>query len=322
MRGHASSGASAPCTRVQGSPREPWCPAIAGRRQGVPGDPADPAAVGRAPRSEGALPLLRRVPVTLGRAPGYCCGQERANARINLAAASPSSCTLCFCGQTKEQGQSDENVKKENRDQPRVPKIFFGTRTHKQIAQITKELRRTAYSRVRMTILSSRDHTCVHPEINTNRNEKCKELLEAKDGRSCRYYHSVQKMNEQNMLQFKLGMNQAWDIEELVGMGKRLRACAYYAARELMKEADIVFCPYNYLLDSQIRESMEINLKDQVVILDEAHNIEDCARESASYSVTEAQLMFARDEIDSMVNHNIRRSNHEPLRAVCYSLTK
>lgn len=63
-------------------------------------------------------------------------------------------------------------------------------------------------------------------------------------------------MSEQNVLQYRLGVNQAWDIEELVGLGKRLRACAYYAARELMKEADIVFCPYNYLLDSQIRESV------------------------------------------------------------------
>lgn len=67
---------------------------------------------------------------------------------------------------------------------------------------------------------------------------------------------------------------------------------------------------------------MDINLKEQIVILDEAHNIEECARESASYSVTEVQLRFARDELDSMVNNNIRKKDHEPLRAVCYSLIK
>lgn len=50
--------------------------------------------------------------------------------------------------------------------------------------------------------------------------------------------------------------SQTWDIEELVRLGKKLRACAYFAARELMEEAEIVFCPYNYLLDSQIRESV------------------------------------------------------------------
>ncbi|XP_056412675.1 Fanconi anemia group J protein [Hyla sarda] len=231
-------------------------------------------------------------------------------------------CNLCFCGYDKNQEKSDQNgKKKESGPRQKVPKIYFGTRTHKQIAQITRELRRTAYSSVRMTILSSRDHTCVNPDIHSNKNEKCRELIEAKDGPSCRYYYGAQKMSEQNILQYRLGLNQAWDIEELVGLGKKLRACAYYAARELMVEADIIFCPYNYLLDSQIRESMDISLKDQVVILDEAHNIEDCARESASYSVTDAQLLFARDEIDNMVINRIRPSDHEPLRGVCYSLT-
>lgn len=67
---------------------------------------------------------------------------------------------------------------------------------------------------------------------------------------------------------------------------------------------------------------MDINLKDQVVILDEAHNIEDCARESVSYGVTERQLQAAREELDFMVNSNIRQKHHEPLRAVCCSLIK
>lgn len=67
---------------------------------------------------------------------------------------------------------------------------------------------------------------------------------------------------------------------------------------------------------------MEINLKGQVVILDEAHNIEDSAREAVSYSVTESQLNAAREELDFMVNNNIRQKDHEHLRAVCYSLTK
>lgn len=67
---------------------------------------------------------------------------------------------------------------------------------------------------------------------------------------------------------------------------------------------------------------MDISLKGQIVVLDEAHNIEDCAREAASYTVTQAQLLFAREELDSMVTHNVRCSDHGPLRALCYSLTK
>ncbi|XP_016059147.1 PREDICTED: Fanconi anemia group J protein isoform X2 [Miniopterus natalensis] len=232
-------------------------------------------------------------------------------------------CSRCSCP-TKEGNSKDSSnaIKKDPGGKSKIPKIYFGTRTHKQIAQITRELRRTAYSGVPMTILSSRDHTCVHPEVvgNFNRNEKCMELLDGKNGKSCYFYHGVHKISDQHTLQTFQGMCKAWDIEELVSLGKKLKACPYYTARELIEDADIIFCPYNYLLDAQIRESMDINLKEQVVILDEAHNIEDCARESASYSITEVQLRFARDELDSMVNSNIRKKDHEPLQAVCCSL--
>ncbi|MEQ2194355.1 hypothetical protein XENOCAPTIV_027963 [Xenoophorus captivus] len=192
-----------------------------------------------------------------------------------------------------------------------------------------------------MTILSSRDHTCVNADVapHFNRNERCKDLLEAKDVRKetsayCNednyavnggvglpwqlYYHGVQRMREQHTLQWVHGLREAWDIEDLVTLGKRLRACSYYAARELMQGASVIFCPYNYLLDPMIRESMEIDLAGQILVLDEAHNIEDCARESASYTLELATLQSSRDELDGMVNSNIRRSKHEPLRDFCY----
>lgn len=67
-------------------------------------------------------------------------------------------------------------------------------------------------------------------------------------------------MREQRTLQWVHGLHQAWDIEELVSLGSKLRSCAYYAARELMQGASIVFCPYNYLLDPLIRESVSFIL--------------------------------------------------------------
>ena len=67
-----------------------------------------------------------------------------------------------------------------------------------------------------------------------------------------------------------------------------------------MKEADIVFCPYNYLIDPKIRHQMEIDLTDQVVVLDEGHNVEDSARDAASYSITAIQLQDAMSDLDKM----------------------
>ncbi|CAG06504.1 unnamed protein product, partial [Tetraodon nigroviridis] len=257
--------------------------------------------------------------------PGPLCWKTESNSQKAEMACSTKPCTQCSCASAKD-GAKDQNSNQ------RVPKIFFGTRTHKQITQVAHELRRTVYSRVPMTILSSRDHTCVNPEVapHSKRNELCKERLEAKDGRSCHYYHGVQKMGEQYQLQRVHGLCEAWDIEDLVSLGKRLRSCSYFAARELMMDADIVLCPYNYLLDPLIRESvsleeqleemMDINLSGQILVLDEAHNIEDCARESASFTLNYDSLLSSRDELESMIRNNIRPDKHEPLRAFCYSL--
>ncbi|XP_043910473.1 Fanconi anemia group J protein isoform X2 [Protopterus annectens] len=244
----------------------------------------------------------------------------------NASSCSPHTtvipCAICCCADSKLKGKETECAKEnENGGRQRVPKIYFGTRTHKQITQITKEMRRTAYSSVPMSIMSSREHTCIRPEVSSSvkRNEKCKELLKAtKDGQGCIYF--VQRLRDQRALQRVHGLYQAWDIEEFVKLGKKIHSCPYFSSLELMAFADIIFCPYNYLLDPQIRRCMDVDLKNQVVILDEAHNIEDCARESASCSLSEAQLSLAHEEMDSMVTYDIRRNEHESLRAVCYSL--
>lgn len=67
---------------------------------------------------------------------------------------------------------------------------------------------------------------------------------------------------------------------------------------------------------------MEIDLTGQILVLDEAHNIEDCARESASYTLDHNSLLLCRDELEGMIKNNIRKSKHELLRDFCYSLTK
>ena len=38
------------------------------------------------------------------------------------------------------------------------------------------------------------------------------------------------------------------------------QACPYYGSRELATSADIIFCPYNYLIDPSIRETVRHRL--------------------------------------------------------------
>lgn len=58
--------------------------------------------------------------------------------------------------------------------------------------------------------------------------------------------------------------------------GSQMRGCPYFATKTALVDADLVFAPYNYLVDPHIRESMRIDLTDCIVVFDEAHNIQVC----------------------------------------------
>ncbi|KAK2579739.1 hypothetical protein KPH14_011080 [Odynerus spinipes] len=181
-----------------------------------------------------------------------------------------------------------------------VPKIYYGTRTHKQLAQVVKELSRTHYKNKRMSILSSREHTCIQ-DTTKNKTELCHDLLDWKNKSKCPYYNEKNKKELASFEQLKnYGMSLPFDIEELVDLGKQAGICPYFAARNLAEHAEIVFCPYNYIIDPDIRESMKINVKNQVIILDEGHNIEDVCRGAGSASFREDDLLAAVTECETL----------------------
>ena len=59
----------------------------------------------------------------------------------------------------------------------------------------------------------------------------------------------------------KMRRGDPWDIEDLVKHGKRTMFCPYFMAKAIKNEVDIVFLPYNYLLDTNIRDQLDINIK-------------------------------------------------------------
>ncbi|CAG7719956.1 unnamed protein product, partial [Allacma fusca] len=179
-----------------------------------------------------------------------------------------------------------------------VPKIYFGTRTHKQISQITRELRKTQYRSTRSVILASRDHTCVNPLVErmSNKNEHCKELL---DGAGCGFQTNARKLGSFAQLQ-KCNVMTGYDLEDFVEAGRREKACPYFATRHLQEHADIIFCPYNYLISPSIRRSMGIELENQILIFDEAHNMEDAAREASSFTICQDEIQAAMQDFEKV----------------------
>ncbi|TGZ47264.1 Fanconi anemia group J protein homolog isoform X2 [Temnothorax longispinosus] len=187
----------------------------------------------------------------------------------------------------------------------RVPKVYYGTRTHKQIEQVVREFKKTAYRHKRMTILSSRKQTCIQ-QTKRDKNELCNELLDPRKGKTCPYYNDRSRIRGDSA--FK-SMKTPWDIEDLVSLGKSIDSCPYFGARSLMATAEIIFCPYNYILDPDIRESMQINLKGDIVILDEAHNIEDMCRDAASVNLRDDEITNAVKDCKHLLSKGHEREH-------------
>ena len=45
---------------------------------------------------------------------------------------------------------------------------------------------------------------------------------------------------------------------------------------------------------------MQIDLKNNIVVLDEAHNVEDCSRDAASFTVDIDHLVEARHDLEKL----------------------
>jgi Fanconi anemia group J protein len=194
---------------------------------------------------------------------------SRANvARVSLS-ATPMSPSLTAPPQA---------VPERKKQSKKPPLIFYATRTHAQVKKVVEELKKTRY-RPTMSVLGSRENYCINEDLaGSNRKDaECKRLINA-DPPLCLYKGRADKVADHKSLRRRV-----WDIEDLATLGRKEQGCPYFASRALAKHrARIVFCPYNYLIDGSVREALGVSLEGVVVIMDEAHNIEDVCRDSAS----------------------------------------
>lgn len=156
------------------------------------------------------------------------------------------------------------------------------------------ELKRSAYGYMKAGVVASRDQLCIHPELkmdnNSDKINNCKKL---RSDKSCGYYSNVgSSLNKPEFSE-----NSVLDIEDLRRHGKNFECCPYYVAQHLTTNADILFMPYNYLLDPKIREIQQINLRNAIVILDEAHNVPKVCEDSACSRITSTEIFIALRDI-------------------------
>ncbi|XP_044137341.1 ATP-dependent DNA helicase DDX11 [Bufo gargarizans] len=217
--------------------------------------------------------------------------------------------------------ESDEETKKgvvlddeDDFEEEHVTKIYYCSRTHSQLSQFVHELQKSPFGQeTRLVSLGSRQNMCVNEEVRRLAtvqliNDRCMEMQKNKHDRkdeeqeakkkkresrvTCSFYafDQMQLLRDEILVEVK-------DIEQLVSQAREVKACPYYASRYAIPAAQLVVLPYQMLLHGSTRWASGIKLKDQVVIIDEAHNLIDTITGMYSSQVTGAQLCQAHSQL-------------------------
>ena len=194
----------------------------------------------------------------------------------------------------------------------RVARIIYASRTHSQLGQVVRELKRTVH-RPLVCMLGSREQLCCHPEVSrltgAAQAAGCQALTAQS---SCSFYRTLQEKKQKNgghkvllphpQAHLPEASRPIPDIEDFVATSRRDAICPFFYARELQASADVLFLPYNYLVDPKTRRALNINLASDVIIFDEAHNIERVCADAASYDLTSLDLAGAARELDRLIH--------------------
>ncbi|WP_158058614.1 ATP-dependent DNA helicase [Halorussus halophilus] len=120
-----------------------------------------------------------------------------------------------------------------------------------------------------------------------------------KDQNTCEYYYN--NLVGDNEEFYSWLYDDVRTPDDIYEYAEQQTLCGYELLKDGMEGVDLVVCNYHHLLDPMIREQffrwLDRDPEDVIAIFDEAHNIEDTAREHATRTLTENTLDSALDEL-------------------------
>ena len=127
---------------------------------------------------------------------------------------------------------------------------------------------------------------------------KGEHLKDDERNRACKYFGNVCVYNKSEITDWV--KNELPSPEELNDFCGKHELCAYEVNKSLVKNALLVTAPYIYVFNKFIRENlfnwMNCNIEDVILIIDEAHNLPEYARELSSAELSIYSLEKAHDE--------------------------
>ena len=212
-------------------------------------------------------------------------------------------------------------------------KVIYLVHTNSQGQQVIKEAQKLGVFAV---ALQGRRNLCpLVREREDMRGGNAEELSilcgrlkrEVSDGNldACPYFHGF--LEKGDILENYI--REVHTAEEVFFHGLALGICPYEAIKDTMKDADVIVLPYIYFFSPIRRVMMDkigVPLQDIVLIVDEAHNIPDFARELNSLELSTTSLDRMQKEAVEYGNPRIMGQNladlGEFLKEAIYSMEK
>ncbi|KAH8052641.1 ATP-dependent DNA helicase [Aureococcus anophagefferens] len=168
-------------------------------------------------------------------------------------------------------------------------RVVWVARTHDQLQHAVREYERSCPYRPLMSLRLSRERFCLHPDIATapNKAEACEEATKIQKNANKRGRFDVKNSGCGHL-----------DTAEKIGYPQSQKMAAPLPPRREDERPDpggrasLIFVTYQQLVEPITRRAggLEQVFEDALVVVDEAHNLPQVARDAASYDVTEDRL--------------------------------
>lgn len=183
-------------------------------------------------------------------------------------------------------------------------KIVYCCRTHTQMDRVISELKHIRQKKkVSGVSLRGRREMCLHNVVLNQTSDAAGAMYVCRLLRKldrCDFYKAY-KENQDRILQMEIALSQnPLFSHEILAASREGGFCPYEFSKEIVKDVDVVACSYLYLFHPQIREGflegLGCTLDDILLVLDEAHNLENLAQELGSDRLSLLSVKAATNE--------------------------
>jgi DNA excision repair protein ERCC-2 len=181
--------------------------------------------------------------------------------------------------------------------------IVYCCRTHQQMSRVIEELKMIKQLKpISGLALRGRKELCLHPIIQKfaldagNAADICRYL---KKENKCKYFSNLVKKNIKGKIE-EITKKQVLDSLEIFKIGKSLEVCPYEVSKKIIPNVDVIAASYQHVFNPGIQMNFLLNLdkelKDIILVVDEAHNLPSTAVDISSSTLSNFSIENAQTE--------------------------